>query len=110
MKRTMFRFRVRPSVLEEYRRDHAAVWPEMLMALRDTGWRNYSIFTAPDGEVIGYVESEDIAAARAGMSKLAINTKWQAAMAKYFDGAGPDESMVELDEAFHLEDQLGALS
>lgn len=109
MPRTMFRFRVRPEVLDDYKRDHAAVWPDMLRALRNTGWRNYSIFTAPDGEVIGYVESDDIAAARAGMAALAVNTQWQAAMDKYFDGAGPDETMVELDEVFNLEDQLAAL-
>lgn len=97
-------------MLAEYREAHSAVWPEMLAALQQTGWRNYSIFTAPDGEVVGYVESDDIAAARAGMGKLAVNAQWQAAMARFFDGAGPDEEMVELDEAFNLEDQLAALA
>ncbi|QAY64570.1 L-rhamnose mutarotase [Xylanimonas allomyrinae] len=108
MARTMFRFRVRPDLLDEYREAHAAVWPEMLRALHETGWRNYSIFTAPDGEVIGYVESDDITAAREAMSALAVNERWQAAMARYFAGAGPDERLVELNETFHLETQLAA--
>ena len=36
--------RIRQGKEEEYDRYHAAVWPEMLEALRDSGIRNYSIF------------------------------------------------------------------
>ena len=35
---------LRPEVLEEYKRYHAAVWPEILEAIRKAGIRNYSIF------------------------------------------------------------------
>ncbi len=108
MSRTMFTFRVRPEVLAEYAEAHAAVWPEMLRALHETGWRNYSIFTAPDGTVVGYVESDDIDAARAGMAQRDVNARWQAAMSRFFDGAGPDEQMTTLTEVFHLDTQLAA--
>lgn len=104
----MFTFRVRPEVLDEYAEAHARVWPEMLRALHETGWRNYSIFTAPDGTVVGYVESDDIDAARAGMAQRDVNARWQAAMARFFDGAGPAEQMTPLTEVFHLETQLAA--
>jgi L-rhamnose mutarotase len=110
MNRVMFTFRVRPDRLEEYAAAHAAVWPDMLQALHETGWHNYSIFTAPDGTVVGYVESDDIDAARAGMARHEVNARWQAAMARFFDGAGPDEQMVTLTEVFHLETQLAAAS
>jgi len=35
---------VDPNRLDEYREVHRAVWPELLEALRDAGWRNYSLF------------------------------------------------------------------
>jgi L-rhamnose mutarotase len=108
MSRVMFTFRVRPEVLGEYAEAHATVWPEMLRALHETGWRNYSIFTAPDGTVVGYVETDDIDAARAGMAQRDVNARWQAAMSRFFDGAGPDAQMTTLTEVFHLETQLAA--
>jgi L-rhamnose mutarotase len=40
MARYCFQLQVRPERLAEYAQRHRAVWPEMLAALRDTGWRN----------------------------------------------------------------------
>jgi L-rhamnose mutarotase len=40
------------------------------------------------------------------MEKEAINEKWQAAMAPYFEALGgrrADESMLELEEVFHID-------
>jgi len=63
MERVCFQLQVKPDRLAEYRDRHAQVWPEMLAALARTGWHNYSLFLRPDGLLIGYVESEDLAAA-----------------------------------------------
>src|SRR4029453_2156820 len=60
MARYCFLLRVRPERMDEYRRRHAAVWPEMLRALADTGWRNYSLFLHDDGLLVGYVEAHDL--------------------------------------------------
>jgi L-rhamnose mutarotase len=103
--------RVRPELLDEYREQHRAVWPDMLHALRDTGWRNYSIFARPDGLIVGYLEADDLAAAQRAMAGTAVNARWQAEMSKYFvglDGRGPDESFELLEEIFNLDDQLAA--
>ncbi|MGC8035476.1 L-rhamnose mutarotase, partial [Salmonella enterica] len=43
MNRYCFTLRVLAEHLGEYRRHHEAVWPEMQQALRETGWRNYSL-------------------------------------------------------------------
>jgi L-rhamnose mutarotase len=43
MERIGFRMRLRPGQEAEYRRRHAAVWPELLADLRAAGARNYSI-------------------------------------------------------------------
>jgi len=107
--RYCFLLQVRPDRLDEYRERHRAVWPEMLAALRDTGWRNYSLHLGEDGLLVGYVEADDLAAARAAMAATEVNARWQAEMAPFFtglQGRPPDEGFVVLDEVFHLEDQL----
>ncbi|MFD1938426.1 MULTISPECIES: L-rhamnose mutarotase [Nonomuraea] len=106
MRRVCFLLKVRPDRLEEYRRRHAAVWPDMLDALRRTGWRNYSLFLRPDGLLVGYLETEDFDAARSAMAATEVNDRWQAEMAPFFealDGRRPDEEMLTLDEVFHLD-------
>ncbi len=81
----------------------------MLRALADTGWRNYSLFLRDDGLLVGYVECENLDAARAAMDRTEVNARWQAQMAPFFaglDGRRPDEGFLVLDEVFHVEDQL----
>ncbi|MEV6989888.1 L-rhamnose mutarotase [Streptomyces sp. NPDC093228] len=105
MQRVCFLLKVRGDRIAEYRERHAAVWPEMLAALSATGWRNYSLFLRDDGLLVGYLETEDFAAAVAGMEATEVNARWQADMAPNFeslDGARPDEAMKPLSEVFHL--------
>ena len=106
MARYCFLLQVRPELLPEYRARHAHVWPEMLDALRETGWRNYSLFVRDDGLLVGYVEADDLATAQAAMVATDVNRRWQAEMARYFtalDGRPPDAGLLPLDEIFHLE-------
>ena len=111
MTRYCFLLQVRPELLAEYTERHAAVWPDMLRALKSSGWRNYSIFARPDGLLVGYVEAEDLDAAQAAMAGTEVNARWQADMGRYFiglEGRRPDEGLLLLDEIFNLEDQLNA--
>ena len=85
MQRICWTLRVKPECMEAYREAHRHVWPEMLQALRETGWRNYSIFLREDGLLIGYLETDDFASARAGMARLEVNSRWQKHMAPYFE-------------------------
>ena len=111
MRRYCFHLQVKPDRLAEYRERHAAVWPEMLRALAEAGWHNYSLFLRPDGLLIGYVESPDIAAAQAAMDGTDVNARWQAEMGQFFEALDvpPDQGFVLLEEIFHLEDQLARL-
>jgi L-rhamnose mutarotase len=109
MRRVCFQLQVRADRLEEYRTRHAAVWPELLRALHETGWHNYSLFLGEDGLLVGYFETPDLDAAREGMAATEVNARWQAEMAEFFtelDGRTPDQGFLVLDEVFHLEDQL----
>ncbi|MFD7943700.1 L-rhamnose mutarotase [Streptomyces sp. NPDC059744] len=74
--------------------------------LSAAGWHNYSLFLREDGLLVGYLETEDFAAAQAAMAATDVNTRWQADMAGFFealDGAKPDEAMKPLTEVFHLD-------
>ena len=105
MKRICFILQVRPERLDEYKARHRTVWPEMLAALRDTGWNNYSLFLRSDGLLVGYLETEDFEGARAGMAKREVNERWQSEMAGFFvqpEGVLPDRAMEPLEEVFHL--------
>ncbi|MEX5257808.1 L-rhamnose mutarotase [Kocuria arenosa] len=98
--RRAFLLHVRPERLAEYVEVHQRVWPEMLAALRETGWRNYSLFLhPPDGLVVGCFEADDAVATRALMDDHPVNARWQAEMAQYFvEGTHP----VPLLQYFHL--------
>jgi L-rhamnose mutarotase len=106
LERVCFLGRVRPDRLAEYRERHAAVWPEMLDALRDAGWSNYSLFLTGDGLVVGYLETDDYETALARMAGTAVNERWQAGMAPFFaelGGRHPDRGFRRIDEIFHLD-------
>lgn len=102
--RVCFVLSIRKDRIEEYRARHAAVWPEMRAALRETGWSNYSLFLSDEGLLVGYLECDDFEAARAAMAARDVNARWQAEMAGFFDGiaGAADENMRPLPEIFHL--------
>lgn len=107
MQRVGFLLKVKPDKLDEYKKHHEHVWPEMLDALRRTGWHNYSLFLRDDGLLFGYFEAqESFQKSLDGMATEEINARWQTLMAPYFEnlgGAHADQNMQELVEVFHLD-------
>ncbi|MEZ4642651.1 MAG: L-rhamnose mutarotase [Chloroflexota bacterium] len=105
MKRVGFSFKVKTEKLVEYKAHHQHVWPEMLAALRETGWHNYTLFVRDDGLVFGYFETpHSLQQAQSLMAVKEINTRWQEFMAPYMeDNARPDEMFQEWEEVFHLD-------
>jgi len=104
--RVCFLLKVRSEKVEEYKQRHVEVWPEMLRALKKAGWHNYSLFMRQDGILVGYFETSDFEEARIAMRNHPINGQWQAEMSEYFEpmaNGGVDESMIPLDEVFHLD-------
>ena len=105
MQRICFLLKVKPAMLDEYKRRHAAVWPEMLEALSRTGWHNYSLFMREDGLLVGYLETDDFQAAVSRMEQEPVNARWQAEMGPLFEaleGQRPDEAMKPLEQVFFL--------
>jgi L-rhamnose mutarotase len=105
MERIGFAMKLKPGAEAEYRRRHAAVWPEMLAALRAAGAVNYSIFLRGD-DLFGYLEVDDFDRFRATMDATEVNARWQAEM-----GDGLIDPLTDpatgfhqrLDEVFHLD-------
>jgi L-rhamnose mutarotase len=97
--------RVRPEKLEEYRRYHAAVWPEVLDMITRCSIRNYSIYHK-DGYLFSYFEyvGHDFAA---DMDKMAADPKtqeWWAIMKPMqepLETRAPGEWWAEMEEVFH---------
>lgn len=105
MKRVGFILKVKEELIDEYRRRHEDVWPEMQEALRRHGWHNYSLFMRDDGMLFGYFETPDsFQAALDGMEAENVNDRWQQEMAPFFEETGlrADQMMEELVEVFHL--------
>jgi L-rhamnose mutarotase len=98
---------VRPEKLEEYKRLHAAVWPEVLRLLTEAGVRNYSIFQKDD-LLFGYFEfhGDDLAASFRRMNAEPIVKEWYAVCEPCqapLASRKPDEWWAEMTEVFHME-------
>ena len=106
MERVGFKLKLKKERLDEYVKHHQHVWPEMLSALSQTGWQNYSLFLdRNDATLFGYFETPDLQAALTGMALTDVNARWQNVMADYFealDGKRPDEGFLHLENIFYL--------
>lgn len=110
MTRIAFELQVRPELLDEYLARHSPVWPEMLAEIAASGRRNYSLFLAEGGRLIGYYETDDDAAAQAYLAASATAGRWEAEMGRFFVGLNgrPDQAATPLTEVLNLESQLAA--
>jgi L-rhamnose mutarotase len=106
--RVCFELRVRPELIDEYVARHTPVRAEMLAEIAAAGRRNYSLFLAEGGRLVGYYETDDDAAAQAYLAASPVASRWEAEMAPYFEGLDgrPDQAATALTEVFHLERQI----
>ena len=105
MKRVGFVFKVLEEEVEEWKKRHESVWPEFLAALKQHGWRNYTVFLKKNGTAFGYFEAEEsFEKSLEGIATEEINEKWMEFMQPLFgtlDKKNPDEFMIQLEEGFH---------
>ncbi|MBW2282799.1 MAG: L-rhamnose mutarotase [Deltaproteobacteria bacterium] len=107
MKRVAMVIDVKPEKLEEYRELHAAVWPDVLAALRRNGVRNYSIFLK-DCTLFGYLEFEgdDYEAAMARVADDEATQRWwklTEPCQQPWPGRSPNEWWADMEEVFHVD-------
>lgn len=96
-----FVLHIREGMTEEYRRRHAAIWPEMAAALKASGIVHYDLFLDEAGRrVFGHqlrsrpvdpTEPED-----------PVILRWRAYMADVLEMDGPEVRRTAVEHVFHL--------
>lgn len=98
MERRAWLLRVKEGKEEEYRRAHAAVWPELIEAARKAGLRNHSCFLE-SGNVIVYAEAENIEAAFEQLLKTDVKRRWDQSMSRILE----ETDSPSYQEVFHFD-------
>jgi len=102
--RIAFRMEVHKDRIEEYRKRHDALWPEMIAALKAAGISDYSIWHDPETDHLyaTLVRTDDHT--MADLPATEANRRWWAFMADimdYNDDGTP--TVVALDRVFQLD-------
>ncbi len=107
MKRYGMVIKARPGKLDEYKKYHANVWPEVIEMIKKCNFRNYSIYEK-DGYLFTYFEyvGNDFPV---DMAKMAADPKTQEwwAVVRPLQEPLPSrkecEWWAEMDEVFHMD-------
>ena len=70
---------VLPGKVEEYKRRHAEIWPEMTQVLNRAGVHNYTIWLTGN-ELFGYYECESVAYAAKVQNESPVVARWNETM------------------------------
>ncbi len=105
MKRYGSVIKVKPEMLEEYKRLHANAWEGVLKKIHECNMRNYSIYYA-GGFLFSYFEyvGDDYDADMASMAADPITQEWWKhtdACQEIVEWAKPGEKWSEMEEVFH---------
>ncbi len=107
MQRYGMLIRLRPEADAEYRKHHAAVWPQVLATISACNIRNYSIYLK-DGFLFSYFEyhGSDFDADMARMAADPVTQQWWALMKPMqqpLDSRAPGEWWANMEEVFHYD-------
>jgi len=107
MRRYGMVLKVKAEKFEEYKRLHAAVWPEVLAMIRKCNIRNYSIYHK-DGYLFSYFEyhGEDFAADMVKMAADPATQRWWALCnpcQEPLPTRAPGEWWAQMEEVFHTD-------
>src|SRR5690242_18472554 len=112
MKRYGMVIGLRPEKVDEYKKLHAAVWPDVLQMIQQCHIRNYSIFLRQldDGQfyLFSYFEhtGNDFAADMKTMAADPVTQRWWSfcePCQKPLDGRAPGEWWANMEEVFHAD-------
>jgi L-rhamnose mutarotase len=107
MKRYASVIRIKPDAIAEYKRYHAAVWPDILSMIRKCNIRNYSIYLKDDF-LFGYFEyhGTDYSADMAKMAADPKTREWWAVMMPMQQPLATrkeGEWWADMEEVFHMD-------
>lgn len=89
---------------DEYERRHADVWPELLTALRESGFSNYSLFRRGT-EVIAYAQCEPtVEVALERLEQHEVNARWSSYIRSIMSRSVDEEGrFFRVPEIWHLD-------
>ena len=100
---------LKPDVIAEYKRIHAAVWPEILQAIRGSNVRNYTIFLKePENLLFAYWEyhGTDYAADMENIKRAPRMQEWwdiTDPMQVPLETRKPGEWWADMEDVFHTD-------
>ena len=104
MKRYAFKMKLKPGMMQEYKKRHDEIWPELSQAIRAAGISDYSIFLDEETNILFAVQLQAENNSAAELPRHPIVRKWWDYMAPLME-THPDHApvSVELKEVFHLD-------
>jgi L-rhamnose mutarotase len=103
-KRMAFKMKLNPGMLEEYKKRHDDLWPELYKLLKDSGLSEYSIFFDEETNILFAFQKQAGDKGSQDLGQTEIVQKWWKYMADIME-TNPDNSPVskELVEVFYME-------
>jgi L-rhamnose mutarotase len=100
--RVAFKMKLKPGCVDEYRKRHDALWPELKQLLSESGVSDYSIFHDPETNILFAVQQSNGQGSQ-DLGSLPVVQKWWAYMADIME-TNADHSPVStpLQEVFYL--------
>ena len=101
--RLAFRMKLKPGFKEEYRKRHAAIWPELQQLLSQAGVFEYSIFLDEETLTLFAFQKLRVGGGSQALGGEAIVQRWWRYMADIME-TNPDYSPVSkpLEEVFYM--------
>ena len=96
---------LKPGCEKEYARRHAAIWPELVKMIKDSGVGNYSIYWDKDTNILfGYQECSSDTNSQDTTDVDPVTQKWWDMMADIIEvNADNSPVTIPIDEVFHLD-------
>jgi L-rhamnose mutarotase len=79
LERKAWRASIKEGCVDEYKKRHDEIWPEMLEMFKEAKIRNYSIWNVDDC-VFGYYECDSVEEAGKVQELSEVNARWSAYM------------------------------
>ena len=103
MEKIAFRMQINPGQVDEYRRRHDAIWPELVELLKQAGISDYSIFVHEGTHSLFAVLKRIESHTMESLPLDPVMQRWWAHMADIMVSGDNNEPVVEpLDCVFHM--------
>jgi len=102
MERIFYMARLKPEKVEDYRRVHQTVWPELITEATRSGIKNHGCFLR-GRDLIIYLETDSYQNTLADFNAKEVVKKWDSFMSEFFDLTFPSQEFEPWDEVFHMD-------